>query len=138
MNGVLFKLYYILLLLFFCMPINQRLSSPNVDRHLFTFPTPGREFDTCLRAVESSNQKCKFPSNIIFGGQITMLGKNEEIERKKIIYCFCERLVLKGTNSKAYMYKRWWEVSTSILSPSHQLHWISCFSYYVQKKNCYL
>lgn len=95
MNGVLFKLYYILLLLFFCMPINQRLSSPNVDRHLFTFPTPGREFDTCLRAVESSNQKCKFPSNIIFGGQITMLGKNEGIERKKLYIAFVRDWSLK-------------------------------------------
>ena len=68
-----------------------------VERHLCTFPTPSRELDTCLRTVRSSNQKCKFPSNKIFGGQRTVLGKNEQMERQKIyiyIYCFCERMVL--------------------------------------------
>ena len=55
-----------------------------VERHLCTFPTPGREFETCLRTVKSSNQKCKFPSNKIFGDQRTVLGKNKRTERQNI------------------------------------------------------
>lgn len=67
------------------------------------FPTPGREFDTCLRTVKSSNQKCKFPSDKIFGGQKTVLGKNERMKRQNILYiAFVRKWFFKGTIPRAY------------------------------------